>query len=482
MATSLPARADDQSDGLQIAMKIEAALTGVAEKTSKAVVVITNKQKPGARQYQQFQQIPPEFRRFFGIPEQPFEGHRQPPRDDRPKAVGLGSGMLIRGDGYIVTNNHVIENSDALEVRLQDGRVFDSAKGDDQVKIVGVDKDTDIAVLLIGGGKLRNLPTIPFADSDQIQVGQYAIAVGVLANLDQYAIAVGAPFNLDYSVTIGHVSQKGRHGMRMTSYENYIQTDASINPGNSGGPLVNIHGEMIGVNQFIMTGGGSSRGNIGLGFAIPSNLVNRVSADIIENGAVVRPFLGISMQPMTDVLRKRYGVKKGVLIEDVVEGQAAEKAGIEPGDVVTKIGDKDVGSPHELLFAVLSYKPGDKVKLTVVRDGKPKVFTVIARKRDGSVAQMGGSQGGSVEGLGLTLQATDGGLVVTGIANNSPASRAEPELEIGDTIILVNGQKVRSHDDVTKALKKTKNDVVLLYVDRQQGGKYLIGIPLGNEK
>jgi S1-C subfamily serine protease len=436
-ATALPSRADDQSEGLQLAMKIEAALTGVAEKASQAVVVITNKQKPGANQYQQFQQIPPEFRRFFGIPEGPFDGRRQPPRDDRPRAVGLGSGVLIRGDGYIVTNNHVIDNSDALEVRLRDGRVFDSAKGDDQVKIVGVDKDTDIAVLLIGGGKLKDLPSVPFGDSDRIRVGQYAIAVG-------------APFNLDYSVTIGHVSQKGRHGMRMTSYENYIQTDASINPGNSGGPLLNIHGEMIGINQFIMTGGGTSKGNIGLGFAIPSNLVNRVSADIIENGSVVRPFLGISMQPLTDV--------------------------------VTKIGDKEVASPHELLFAVLSYKPGDKVRLTVVRDGKAKVFSVVARKRDGAIAQTGGGNGGSIEGLGLTLQATDEGLVVTGIANGSPASRAEPELEIGDTIILVNGQKVSTHDDVTKALKKTKNDVVLLYVDRQQGGKYLIGIPLGDEK
>jgi serine protease Do len=233
LATSLPVQADDQSEGLAMALKIESALTGVADKVSPAVVVITNRQRPRMQQFQQYQQIPPEFRRFFGIPDQP---RPQGPRDDRPQAAGMGSGVIIRDDGYLVTNLHVIDGNDALEVRLLDGRLFDSEKGKDEVEVVGVDKDTDIAVIRIGGGKLKDLPTVPFADSDKIRIGQYAIAVG-------------APFSLDYSVTIGHVSQKGRHGMRMTNFEDYIQTDASINPGNSGGPLVNIHGEMIGHSQ-----------------------------------------------------------------------------------------------------------------------------------------------------------------------------------------------------------------------------------------
>lgn len=472
LAGGLPSRADDTSDGLELAMKLEAALTGVAEKASQAVVVITNKQRP---QMQQAQGIPPEFRWFFGLPEDanPYgRGRGRPaprPQDDRPQPAGMGSGVIIRPEGYVVTNLHVIQDQDELEVKLQDGRVFDSAKGDDQVKVVGYDEDTDIAVLQLGGGKLTDLPSIAFGDSDQIKVGQYAIAVG-------------APFSLDYSVTIGHISQKGRHGMRMTNFENYIQTDASINPGNSGGPLLNIHGEMIGINQFIMTGGGGARGNIGLGFAIPSNLVRRVATDLIDHGEVARPFLGISMQELTDVLKKRYGVEHGVLVESVMEGEAAEKAGVKAGDVVTKIGDKTVDSPHDLLFAVLAYKPGDKVALTVSRDGAEKVLEVVARLRTGNGEQGPGGAVGTVESLGLRMQPTDKGLVVEAVLPNGPASRAEPELEPGDLIILVNGDKVASRDDVNKALKKTKNDVVLLYVQRGDEGKYLVGIPLDKGK
>lgn len=468
----LSVRADNATEGLDLALKLEAAFTGVAEKVSPAVVVITNKQRP--RMQQMGQEIPPEFRYFFGIPEDNSpRGRARPGRrqqqDDRPQPAGMGSGVIIRPDGYLVTNLHVIQGQDGLEVKLRDGRVFDSAKGEDEVKIVGSDEDTDIAVLLLGGGKLTDLPCVAFGDSDKIRVGQYAIAVG-------------APFSLDSSVTIGHVSQKGRHGMRMTNFENYIQTDASINPGNSGGPLLNIHGEMIGINQFIMTGGGASRGNIGLGFAIPSNLVQRVSADLIQSGEVVRPFLGISMQELTDVLKKRYGVEQGVLVESVMEGEAAEKAGLKAGDVVTHVGDKAVDSPHDLLFAVLSYKPGDKVKLTVNRDGAEKVYEVVARQRTGDAERGSSGAVGTVESLGLRMQPTEDGLVVAAILPNSPASRAEPELQPGDLVILVNGEKVANREDVTMALKKTKNDVVLLYVQRGDEGKYLVGIPLDKGK
>jgi S1-C subfamily serine protease len=379
----------------------------------------------------------------------------------------MGSGVIIRADGYIVTNYHVIQGNDELEVKLLDGRVFDSAKGEGQVEVVGVDQDTDLAVLRIGGGELTDLAAVAFGDSEQIRVGQFAIAVG-------------APFSLDYSVTIGHISQKGRHGMRMTNFENYIQTDASINPGNSGGPLLNIHGEMIGINQFIMTGGGTSRGNIGLGFAIPSNLVKQVVSDLIENGAVTRPFLGLSMQELTDVLKRRYGVESGVLIESVMEDGAAEKAGIKAGDVVTHVGDKAVGSPHDLLFAVLAYKPGDTVKVTVNRDGTVKTFDVVATVRDGDAVARSRNGGGSApaENMGLRLQTTEQGLVVTDIQPNSPATRAEPEIRVGDIVSMVNGEKVETPQDVAKALEKTKNQVVLLYVDRGRQGKFLIGVPL----
>jgi len=469
VAGAVSVRADGGPTGLELALKIEETLTGVAERASTAVVVITNKQRVQPRRQQQQQAIPPEFRWFFGLPDQPPFGDGRPgPQapDGRPREAGMGSGVIIQPDGYIVTNYHVIQGYDELVVKLLDGRVFDSAKGEGQVEVVGVDQDTDLAVLRIGGGALADLPTVAFGDSDRIRVGQYAIAVG-------------APFSLDYSVTIGHISQKGRHGMRMTNFENYIQTDASINPGNSGGPLLNIHGEMIGINQFIMTGGGTSRGNIGLGFAIPSNLAKRVVSDLIESGAVARPFLGISMQELSDVLKRRYGVERGVLIESAVEGGAAEQAGIRAGDVVTHVGDKPVASPHDLLFAVLAYKPGDLVKVTVSRDGTVKTFEVVARVRDGAaVARSRNGDSGPAENMGLRLQVTEQGLVVAAIQPDSPATRAEPEIRVGDVVVMVNGEEVASLADVAEALKKTKNQVVVLYVDRGRRGKYLIGIPL----
>ena len=464
LLTGAPAsRAAEENEGLDLALKIEKALTGVAEKASKSVVVITNMQKPRVRQNRE---IPPEFRRHFGLPDRP---QQRDPRGGGSRPAGMGSGVMIRADGYLVTNYHVIQGHDTLEVKLLDGRVFDSSKGEDEVKVVGLDKDTDLAVLQLGGGKLTDLAHVEFGDSDKIRVGQFAIAVG-------------APFNLDYSVTIGHISQKGRHGMRMTNFENYIQTDASINPGNSGGPLLNIYGKMIGINQFIMTGGGTSRGNIGLGFAIPSSLVERVSRNLIENGKVIRPFLGITMQELTALLKKRYGVKQGVLIENVVEGEAAEEAGVKSGDVVTHVGDKEVDSPHDLLFAVLAYRPGDKVKLRISRDGEEKTFVVAARQRGGAMARAEGGAAGTVEGIGLRLTRDENGLIVAAIVPKSPAAHAEPELQIGDIVILVNGEKVASLQDVGQALKRTKNEVAVLYVDRPEGGKYIIGIPLGKTK
>ena len=376
---------------------------------------------------------------------------------------GSGSGFAWDRRGHIVTNYHVIEDGVEFQVTLPDQQQRSA-------KLVGKDESKDIAVLKLEGDVSGLSPVTPGTSRD--------LLVG------QKTIAIGNPFGFDYTVTKGIVSALGRKitGAGGVSIRDMIQTDASINPGNSGGPLLNIHGEMIGINQFIMTGGGASRGNIGLGFAIPSNLVKRVSTDLIQSGAVVRPFLGISMQDLTDVLKKRYGVEHGVLVESVMEGEAAEKAGLKAGDVVTHVGEKAVDSPHDLLFAVLSYKPGDKVKLTVNRDGAEKVYEVIARQRSGDVDRGPGGQVGTIESLGLRMQPTQDGLVVAAILPNSPASRAEPELQPGDLVILVNGEKVASHEDVTKALKKTKNDVVLLYVQRGDEGKYLVGIPLDKGK
>ena len=348
-ASGEPAPAANEAAAIEAATALENAFTAVAARVSPAVVVITNKQQVGLMA-RNGQQVAPEFRFFFGIPESPEPNGGPAPRVPQP--VGRGSGVVISADGYIVTNYHVIKDYDALEVKLHDGTVIDTGRDADAIKVVGTDAETDLAVLKIDAGKV--LPALKFADSDKVRVGQWAIAVG-------------APFNFDYSVTVGVVSQKGRYDVRMNTYENYIQTDASINPGNSGGPLVNLRGEVIGINDFIVTGGGMSRGNVGLGFAIASNLVKQVVDDIVESGAVVRPWLGIAMQPMTPELRAQFDVEQGVLISDVVLGDPADVGGLKAGDVILQVGGKLVRTPHDVQFAVLGHRPGDAIPVQVSR-------------------------------------------------------------------------------------------------------------------
>jgi Do/DeqQ family serine protease len=461
-----PLRAADEA--IAVAQKLEEAFTAVGDKAKPAVVVITNRQNgPDPNS----QQMPPELYHYFGIPMEPGPDQQQQrpdPRErrggkPRPQIAGKGSGVIIRADGYIVTNYHVIQGNAALEVRLEDGRIFDSERDPKEVLIVGFDEDTDLAVLRVGNGAIKDLPVLPFADSDKVRVGQWAIAIG-------------APFNLDYSVTIGNVSQKGRHDTGMTTFENYIQTDASINPGNSGGPLLNINGEIIGINEFIMTGG-MSRGSVGVGFAIASNLVRQVSDHLIEHGEVIRPFLGISMQPLEGGLGKQFGVEQGVLVSEAIAGDPADKAGIKAGDVVTHIGDKPVRTPHDLQFAVLAYKPGDKIPVRFIRQGETKTVEVIARQRgkgDAVAANVGGRQD-MLDKVGLTVEATPDGLFISAVVSGSAADRAE--LRRGDRIIEVNQVETKTAEDVFAALQKTRGNVAVFYVDRR-GSKRFVGVDL----
>jgi len=459
MASAAPA-----DEALAVAEKLQDAFISVVDKAKPAVVVITNKQIAPQRS---LQQMPPEFWRFFGVPmEPPPQGPEYGQRrgQPRPEVAGKGSGVIIRPDGYIVTNYHVIEGHAALEVRLENGRVFDSERDPKAVQVVGFDKDTDLAVLRVGDGAVTDLPTLPFADSDSLRVGAWAIAIG-------------APFNLDYSVTVGHVSQKGRHDVGVTTFENFIQTDASINPGNSGGPLLNIRGEVIGINEFIVTGGGMSRGSIGLGFAIASNLARQVTDSLIEHGEVIRPFLGISMQPLDEALGKQFGVEHGVLVSEAVTGDPAEKAGIQAGDVITHIGTKPVRTPHDLQFAVLAYRPGDKISVQFVRKGKARTVEVVARRRgdsDSIAAVIGGRQE-MLDKLGLTVESTPDGLFVGDVVGGSPADRAE--LRRGDRILEVNQIAVKTPEEVIEALRKTRGTTAVFYIDRR-GSKRFVGVDL----
>ncbi len=454
--------ADAPNDPRAVAELLEQAFTTVAEQAFPAVAVITNKQTE--RRRPMYHHVPPEWRFFFGNP----GGQEQQGQPDRsrkvPQPVGKGSGIVIRADGYILTNYHVIRGHDALEVQLNGGQVFDSARDPKAVEVIGTDEATDLAVIRVGNGEAKNLPTLAFADSDRIKVGQWAIAVG-------------APFSLDYSVTVGHVSQKGRHAMGVTTFENYIQTDADINPGNSGGPLLNIRGEVIGVNEFIASSG-PSLGSIGLGFAIASNLAKQVADDLIEHGEVLRPFLGIGMQELTDDLKREFGVEAGVLVSEVTQDDPAEKAGIKAGDVVLKIGDKLVRTPHDLLFAVLAYEPGDKVRVLVSRRGKDKEFVVVARRRD-SEETTGTREiedaADLLQELGLVLEEGDDAVTVSGVVAGSAAAAAD--VRRGDVILEVNQQKVKTPADVIEALSDTSNNFAVFYVKRRKA-KFFVPVPL----
>ena len=458
-----------QSEAIQQAAAVEDAFAEVIQAAKPSVVTIANKQIPKnrfpGRGFSPFDQFfPDEWFEFFGLPREKQPQRQAPERPKIPQKVGMGSGVLVHKDGFIVTNYHVIENSDYLEVKTADGKVYDNEHGKDEVKLVGYDKDTDIAVLKINAKE--ELPFLEFADSDKLRVGQWAIAIG-------------APFNLDNSATIGCVSQKGRYGMGMANFDDYIQTDASINPGNSGGPLLNIHGEIIGINQFIVTGGGASRGSVGIGFAITSNLVKQISDSLIKNGKIDRAYLGIAMQE----LPKNYGIDFGVLVREVMENSAAEKAGVKAGDVIRSINGQPVSSSHELLMAVGKYQPKDILKLEIVRGDKEMTIAVKAGRResDDEDDEAGEAEDDNddeketdIKKLGLKLQERNGKVVVTSILPEGAVAKARLDgndamdrIQPGDIILEVNREGVSEIDDVKKALKNTRKDTVILYIERR---------------
>ena len=476
------------SPAIKTAIQVEDAFAEVVEMAKPAVVVITNKQTVRRGGFNNFQMdIPDNFFDFFGIPQDyrrpDSRSQRNAPRI--PEAVGSGSGVLVRKDGYILTNHHVIKDCEYLEVKTSDGTVYDNYKDKDAVVIVGIDEESDLAVLQIGNGKKNDFACLEFADSDKLRVGQWAIAIG-------------APFSLDYSVTVGCVSQKGRTDMGMSTFDSYIQTDASINPGNSGGPLLNIRGQIIGINQFIVTGGNGSRGSVGIGFAIASNLAKRVSDELIDSGEVSRPFIGVTMQELSDALKEELGIEFGVLIRDVIPGEPAEEAGVKPGDVVISIGGRKVKTAHELLMEVTRYKPGDVIELKVRRGDKEMKIKVKASRRDEYISSADGEQpsrrknaqgsDSSFKKLGLRLSENDGKVVVEELIPDGAAEKAgignEDKIMPGDILLEINRESVGSISDVKRIMGDFKKSTVIVYLERpsKRGGspyKYFIAIKLG---
>jgi serine protease Do len=404
------------------------------------------------------------FRRFFEQMQPRLEPQTQqaPGRPGSPERHGQGTGFIVGADGYIVTNNHVVGGAEELTVRLHDGREYEAT-------VVGTDAESDVAVVRIGAS---GLDAVAFGESDGLEVGEWVIAVG-------------SPFGLEQTVTAGIVSATSRTGMGLATFEHFIQTDAAINPGNSGGPLVNLRGEVIGVNTAITTRSG---GYQGIGFAIPSSMVRDVMDEIIEDGRVSRGWLGVNIQPLTDDLAGSFGLDdtKGVLIADVLADGPSAEAGLEPGDVVTHIGGQPVTGTSELMNAVASADPGEVLEIELIRNGEPRTVRVTLGERPAPQQLASGATGPDLSGeLGLAIQpltpeaaerfglSADRGVLVANVMPGSAA--AEAGLRPGDVILKVGTRSVNTPRDFWSALSGEKlDDGVRLLVQSGPAKRFVI--------
>ena len=403
--------------------------------------------------------IPPMFRQFFGGDQGNGGGQFRMPRQQ--KEQGLGSGVIVSPNGYILTNNHVVDHATSVTVIMPDKREY-------KARVVGADPKTDIAVLKVDAG---NLDPITIGDSDKVQVGDYALAVG-------------NPFGVGKTVTMGIVSATGRANLGIEDYEDFIQTDASINPGNSGGALVNDRGELIGINTAILSNG--SEGNQGIGFAVPVNVARNVMDQIIKNGKVTRAYLGVMAQEVTPDIAKVFHEPevRGALIGDVTANSPAQKAGLEKGDIILDINGKPVNNSAELRMHVSLMAPGTRVDVKVFRNGAEKTLPLTLAEMPTEAAKAEPAEHGSEDALqGITVEnvtartarqlglpADATGVVVT---NVDPASKAaEAGLKRGDVIQEVNRKPVANASDFESAMRSAK-DAPLLLVSRQGTTMYL---------
>lgn len=385
----------------------------------------------------------------------PFHDFRMP---KKWKEQSLGSGVIVSSDGYIITNNHVVEKSDEIKVTLLDKRMF---KG----KIVGADPKTDIAIVKIDA---TTLPTIPWGNSENLQVGEFVLAIG-------------NPYGLSHTVTMGIISAVGRANVGIADYEDFIQTDAAINPGNSGGPLVNIKGELIGINTAIFSRTG---GYQGIGFAVPTNMVRPLMSQLIQKGKIIRGWLGVTIQEMTPEISQKFGLEKskGALVSDVAKGSPAEKAGILRGDIILEFNGREVKDVSSLRNMVAQSKVGSDVSIKVLRSGKeynaklviaelPREVAEVAPNQMPEESEMGALTGLTVMGLTkeiarqLGFSKDEKGVVVVKVEPASPADEAG--IKKGDIIKEIDRKQVNNHDDFNRIASTTKrSETVLLFVAR----------------
>lgn len=404
----------------------------------------------------------PFFRRFFGMP---FEGI---PRERREQS--LGSGVIVTEDGYILTNNHVVEGADEVKVAFSDDKTTYDAK------VIGTDPQTDLAVVKIDGNKF---PALTVTDSDNLEVGDIVLAIG-------------NPFGVGQTVTMGIVSAKGRGGMGIVDYEDFIQTDASINPGNSGGALVDAMGRLVGINQSIISRSGGSQG---IGFSVPINLARYVMECLVTQGKVIRGYLGVIIQPVTPDLAKEFNLPEntGALVGEVTSKSPAAEAGLKEGDVIVEFNGKKVTDSRHLRLMASQTAPGTKAPVKVLRDGKEQAFTVtLGELPSERLARAGRSPGGGLRRDtqtdlldGVTVDDLDArarsqfdipgnvrGALVVDVEQGCPA--AEAGLRPGDVILEINRQRVTSADEAVQLSEEVKGDRVLLRVYSGGGSHYIV--------
>jgi serine protease Do len=454
LGLTLSTNLDVQTNGYTKEKEISREAVDVLSRASEAMVEVVSAVRPSVVNISTTRVIKrrrsgspffddPFFRRFFG--DDLFRQFEMP-REERRSS--LGSGTIVKEDGYILTNNHVVKEAEKIKVTLSDKREFEG-------KVIGTDPKSDLAVIKIDAA---GLPALKWGDSDKLRVGETVIAVG-------------SPYGLSQTVTSGIVSAKGRANVRIADYEDFIQTDAAINPGNSGGPLINVKGELVGINTAIFS---TTGGYQGIGFAIPSNMADVVLQSLIKEGKVIRGWLGVSIQTVTKELAGQFGIEegKGSLVSDVVEDSPAEKAGLKRADVIVQYNGRKVGDSLGLRNMVAATLPGTEVKIKIIRDGKELVLSVkIGELTDERIGLVGSYENVlrdiHVQDLTPELRQSLGiskrvkGVVIT----DAPEST---QLKRGDVILEVNRKPVESveeYDKLASEIKKGQDVLLLVYRD-----------------
>jgi serine protease Do len=443
-----------QAQSQQQAIDPSRGFSELVDRVMPAVVSVEVKFTNTAAADENGDQIPEQFKEFFEQFPQ-FRERFGDQRRERPKqGGGLGSGFVISADGYVVTNNHVVEKADEVKVTFENGISYDA-------KVIGTDPKTDLALLKIQSDK--TFPMVAFTDTD--------------AKVGDWVMAVGNPFGLGGTVTQGIVSARGRN-IGSGPYDDFLQIDASINRGNSGGPAFNLEGEVIGVNTAIFSPSG---GSVGIGFAIPANMVKNVVESLKTDGAVTRGWLGVRIQGVTDELAEGLGLKeaRGAVVSDLTEKSPAQDAGIRQGDTILDFNGQAIKDSRDLSRVVASVKPGTEVPVNLIRDGKAMTLKVKIGVMPNETPRMAGkteAPSNALAGLGLEVAPADDGAGVKVLKVDPKSVAAEKGIKAGDTILEVAGVEVQSPSDVAKALESDASKRVLMLL-KQCDDQRFVALP-----